>query len=316
MTATISKTDATLHAFIDGQLSAHGKQKVQEFLKNNIGKRKEVEANVQVNELVKKQFTVVSQRPLTPQIQKLLAGVGHENETPHAPQSAKPPPAPNFVDAPVDSANDINLDELDLQAIGDLPEAKSGKWHFVFHHSPDLHSHMVLISASIAFLFGLFIGYLYPSLRGPSTAERQAFIRNLATDAHQTYLSEKTHAVEVSSKDSTHLTNWLSAKLEIAVAPAILDKFEFELKGGRLLPSMGQNAAVYIYRKPDNSQVTLYIRNQSPLSGKRSSDCSQINDNLGVCQWQGENLAYYLVFNELVDHMMPLVSDAESQLQQ
>lgn len=320
MTATISKTDATLHAFIDGQLSAHGKQKVQEFLKNNnnIGKRKEIEANIQVNDLIRKQFTVVSQRPLTPEIQKLLAGVGLDNDTQQtsAATNTPAPAAPNFVDAPIDSANDINLDDLDLQVIGDLPETKSGKWHFVFHHSPDLHSHMVLISASIAFLFGLFLGYLYPSLRGPSASERQAMIRKLATDAHQTYLSEKTHAVEVSSKDSTHLTNWLSSKLEMAVAPAILEKFDYELKGGRLLPSMGQNAAVYIYRKPDNSQVTLYIRNQSPLSGKKSSDCDQVNDNLGVCQWQGENLAYYLVFNEQITKMMPLVVDAESQLQQ
>ena len=315
MTTAINKTDATLHAFVDGQLSAHGKQKVQEFLKNNQIKRKEIEANLQVSDIIRKQFTVVSQRPLSSNIQKLLAGVGHENEA----QTTKPveqPRAPSFVDAPNDSANDINLDDLDLQAISDVADGRSKKWQFIFHQSPDLHSHLVLIASSVTFLFGLFIGYLYPTLRGPDEAARQAMIVSLATDAHQTYLNEKAHAVEVGAKDSTHLTNWLSSKLEMAVAPAILGKFDFELKGGRLLPSMGQNAAVYIYRKPDNSQLTLYIRNQSPLSGKKDSECNQIKDDLGVCQWQGENLSYYAVFNDRINNMSPLIEDAVSQLQQ
>jgi len=325
MTTAINKTDATLHAYIDGQLSAHGKQKVQEFLKNNAIKRKEIETNLQVNEIIRQQFNVVSQRPLPVNIQKLLVGIGHTNEAANsakaafeAPQAASQtaPQKPVFVDNSDISANDINLDELDLQAISESADGKHGKWQFVFHHSPDLHSHLVLIAASITFLLGLFIGYLYPTLRGPNEAARQAMIKKLVTDAHQTYVNEKAHAVEVSAKDSTHLTNWLSSKLEMAVAPAILDKFDFELKGGRLLPSMGQNAAVYIYRKPDNSQLTLYIRNQSPLSGKKDSQCEQLNDGMGLCNWQGENLSYYMAFNETVDTIKPLVDDAVSQLQQ
>ena len=314
MTSAINKTDATLQAFIDGQLSAHGKQKVQEYLKNNVSKRKETEANFQVNEIIRKQFNLVSHRPLPSNIQKLLAGVSQANSA--SSPAPDQPQQPTFVDASDTSANDINLDDLDLQAISDIPEPKTGKWQFVFHQSPDLHSNLVLISASLTFLIGLFIGYLYPTLRGADQATRNAMIEQLAIDAHRTYINEKAHVVEVSSKDITHLTNWLSSKLEMAVAPAILDRFDFELKGGRLLPSMGQNAAVYIYRKPDNSQLTLYIRNQSPLTGKVETECEHANDGLSLCHWQGENLSYYIVINDAIDSASPIISDAASQLQQ
>jgi len=320
MTTAINKTDATLHAFIDGQLSAQGKQKVQEFLKNNLNKRKEIEANLQVNDLIRLQFTVVSQRPLPTHIQKLLVGVYHNESA--APVAAaaevaiEPQQKPATLNNSRNSANDINLDDLDLRAISQSTDNKTGKWQFVFHQTPDFHSQLILISASLTFLLGLFIGYLYPTLRGPNEAARQMMIKKLVVDAHQTYFNEKAHAVEVSAKDSTHLTNWLSSKLEIAVAPAILDKFDYELKGGRLLPSMGQNAAVYIYRKPDNSQLTLYIRNQSPPSGKTNSECEQFAENIGLCHWQGELLSYYAVFNGQTDSAQGMLDDAIAQLQQ
>lgn len=305
MTSAINKTDATLHAFIDGQLSAHGKKKVQEYLKGNPAKRKETEANAQINEIMRKQFSIVTQRPLSSDIQKLLAGV---STTEFESQEA-------INDAPLPE-NDINLDDLDLQAITNVEPPQPGKWQFVFQGGSDLHSHLTLIIAAVTFLLGLFIGYLYPTLIASGSSDNEAMIRRLVSDAHRTYINEKAHAVEVSAKDITHLTNWLSSKLELAVAPAILSKFDFDLVGGRLLPSLGQNAAVYLYRKPDNTQLTLYIRNQSPLSGTRGYSCDQISEQSVLCSWQGENLSYYLITEDKLEHLRPLVEDAVSQLNQ
>ena len=288
MAYEINKTDATLHAFLDGQLSPDGRKKVQDFVKANAAKRQEMEQNLQVNDYLRKQFSPLVKQQLPSSITKLLQG------------TARPQSAANAVPAATSSAAtnqsaetpgmEINLDEVDFGGVVEDEHHEEAKWRFVFHQTHDWHSHLLIITSAITFLLGLFIGYLYPTIMNSGNSNDQEILENMVVDTHVTFSREKQHIVEVAATEITHLTNWLSSKLELAVAPAILDKYGFHLAGGRLLPSNGENAAVYIYRKPDDSQLTLYIRNQTPLSGKKESACMEKTESIKLCNWESSGL--------------------------
>lgn len=83
-----------------------------------------------------------------------------------------------------------------------------------------------------------------------------------AVNAHNVYVAENRHAVEVGSDDSEHLSTWLSNRLDTRLGMPDLVPEGFTLLGGRLLPGAehaGGRAAQLMYESPAKERITIYV---------------------------------------------------------
>lgn len=81
-----------------------------------------------------------------------------------------------------------------------------------------------------------------------------------ASFAHAIYSTEVLHPVEVSASEEEHLIKWLSKRLHTDIKAPDLSKNNYQLIGGRLLPSTNRMAAQFMYQRSDGNRITLYIR--------------------------------------------------------
>ncbi|MCZ4282220.1 anti-sigma factor [Kiloniella laminariae] len=84
-----------------------------------------------------------------------------------------------------------------------------------------------------------------------------------ALEAHWVYTPEARHPVEVLANEEAHLAKWLSNRLEVPLTIPDLASAGFSLVGGRLLPSTNGPAAQFMYQNTDENRVTLYLSRQS-----------------------------------------------------
>lgn len=89
-----------------------------------------------------------------------------------------------------------------------------------------------------------------------------AFVRDAAI-AHVVYQPEKRHPVEVGADQQDHLVQWLSKRLGQPLKVPSLDDQGFHLVGGRLLPS-GEAKGVlaraqFMYEDAQGRRLTLYV---------------------------------------------------------
>ncbi|WP_127754069.1 anti-sigma factor [Devosia sp. 1566] len=83
-----------------------------------------------------------------------------------------------------------------------------------------------------------------------------------AVRAHDVFVAENRHAVEVAASEEDHLTSWLSNRLETPLAAPDLAAEGFTLVGGRLLPgtaAAGGRAAQLMYENAGRDRVTIYV---------------------------------------------------------
>lgn len=80
-----------------------------------------------------------------------------------------------------------------------------------------------------------------------------------AMDAHQTFVVEVAHPVEVEARQAEHLTGWISKRLGQDIAPPNFAAQGFQLMGGRILPGETGPAALFMYENTVGQRVTLYV---------------------------------------------------------
>ncbi|WP_127903101.1 anti-sigma factor family protein [Solirhodobacter olei] len=80
-----------------------------------------------------------------------------------------------------------------------------------------------------------------------------------AARAYRTYVVETLHPVEVPASDATHLTAWVSARLGHEIHAPDFTRAGFLLMGGRVLPSAGGPAALFMYQDSVGQRLALYI---------------------------------------------------------
>lgn len=85
-----------------------------------------------------------------------------------------------------------------------------------------------------------------------------------AIDAHDLFVIQKAHPVEVTAEQSEHLTNWLSNSLDRRLVMPDLSSAGYALVGGRLLPSGPVPAAQIMYQNAEGARVTLFITPHQP----------------------------------------------------
>jgi len=136
-------------------------------------------------------------------------------------------------------------------------------------------------------------------LRG--TAPGAVLVRNdvrAAVVAHNVFVPEKLHPVEVSAEAQDHLGTWLGNRLGAPVGIPDLSAQGLSLMGGRLLPgSDGQPAGQLMYETADGERVTLYMQGGY---GEETTFVFSRQQNVGAFAWRSPDLAYVLT-GELLD---------------
>jgi anti-sigma factor RsiW len=122
-----------------------------------------------------------------------------------------------------------------------------------------------------------------PSSSGSITAD--------ALEAHQLYVVEVRHPVEVPGNERDHMTAWLSKRLGYAQRIPDLQTLGLKLVGGRLLPGPTGAAAMYMYEGPSGERFTLYCaKTTTPESALRFRESA--GDRFAAMTWVSDKAAY------------------------
>nr|WP_306263894.1 anti-sigma factor [Pararhizobium sp. IMCC3301] len=117
----------------------------------------------------------------------------------------------------------------------------------------------IAAAIGIAVLAGTAGWQLKPTVQPPQTAALSSFAME-ARAAHDTFVVEVAHPVEVEAARGGHLATWLSNRLKRPIKLPDLRIARLELIGGRLLPSVESPAAQLMYQTPEGTRVTVYLR--------------------------------------------------------
>lgn len=121
-----------------------------------------------------------------------------------------------------------------------------------------------LAAAAVVILaLGGALGWAGHGIVSPAPTDEDLLIEG-AVAAHQLFVKEKRHAVEVAAGDESHLVTWLSDRLQRPITPPDLAADGFSLVGGRLLPSYYEEgesnaAAQLMYENAAAERITVYI---------------------------------------------------------
>ena len=116
------------------------------------------------------------------------------------------------------------------------------------------------IAAMVGMLaIGLTGGWFAAQLSNGATKGQSRSLADAAIAAHETYVVEVLHPVEVAASDAAHLTGWVSKRLGHQIAPPDFAAQGFRLMGGRVLPGGTGAAAMFLYENDLGRRVSLYV---------------------------------------------------------
>lgn len=120
-----------------------------------------------------------------------------------------------------------------------------------------------------------------PTTTGSITAD--------ALEAHELYVVEVRHPVEVPGNERDHMTQWLSKRLGYALQIPDLQSLGLKLVGGRLLPGPTGAAAFYMYEGPTGERFTIYCaKATTPETALRFKE----GNRAAAFYWVDDKVAY------------------------
>ncbi|MCR4268171.1 anti-sigma factor [Nitratireductor sp. ZSWI3] len=133
-----------------------------------------------------------------------------------------------------------------------------------------------------------------------------------AVAAHNLYVGEVIHPVEVAGTQEDHLAAWLSKRLDRAITIPDLRAAGFDLVGGRLLPDGRGPAAQFMYEDESGRRVTLYVKPtpESPDSAFRFISHGRV----AAVFWRDETISCSLVGELPRADLQRLATQAYEQL--
>jgi anti-sigma factor RsiW len=145
---------------------------------------------------------------------------------------------------------------------------------------------------------------------GESPAARQ--IASIALSAHEVYVGEVRHPVEVPVSDEAHLVAWLSNRMDTAIVPPDLSADGLTLLGGRVVPNEGQPAAMLMYEDASGERYTLLIvRNaETAVTSFRYADAG----DAGAFYWLAGSIGYAFSGPDDREKLLRLTRDIYDQL--
>jgi anti-sigma factor RsiW len=139
-----------------------------------------------------------------------------------------------------------------------------------------------------AFFVGGIVGWM---ARGASAAAPSRFdvFTTQALDAHQLYVVEVRHPVEVTGAEREHLVQWLSKRLDRELRVPDLESSGLKLVGGRLLPGPSGASAFFMYEGPSGERFTIYY---APTDSPATAMRYRAADRFAAVYWVEQGLAY------------------------
>ncbi|MEZ0171985.1 anti-sigma factor [Microvirga sp. TS319] len=128
--------------------------------------------------------------------------------------------------------------------------------------------------------------------RGPVTPQSsgQAAVADNAIAAYRLYVGERLHPVEVPGDQEAHLVQWLSRRVGKPLKAPDLNAQGYRLIGGRLLPSGGEAAALFMYENEGGNRLTLYAR--SSAQERETAFRFERQDGVSAFSWIDGGLSY------------------------
>jgi len=123
-----------------------------------------------------------------------------------------------------------------------------------------------------------------------------------AASAHQVYVVEVKHPVEVGAEEETHLVGWLSKRIGHTIEAPDLSAFGYRLVGGRLLPAAGKAAAQFMYERPDGQRITCYMAINE--DGRETAFRVHEHEGATALYWLEGSLGYVMVGEAGRDEMI------------
>ncbi|WP_095588302.1 anti-sigma factor family protein [Actibacterium ureilyticum] len=149
----------------------------------------------------------------------------------------------------------------------------------------------------------------HAALQPPPEATRLA---QAAISAHDTYVVEVVHPVEVASDQRDHMDTWMSNRMGTQMRPPDLAAAGFTLMGGRILPTAGDRpAGLYMYENADGQRITLYVSHQP--SGNSAFQFAGDGTTQSL-YWTDDGLGYALVGAMPRDRLKTVAKQAYDQL--
>lgn len=166
-------------------------------------------------------------------------------------------------------------------------------------------------AAAVVFTLGSGLGW---SLHGSNGAVPDVTGRLIASavQAHQLFVIQKVHPVEVAASDTPHLTAWLSNSLDRRLVMPDLKPAGLQLVGGRLLPSISGSAAQIMYETASGKRATLYITQRQP--GDQGTTSFENLGDVSALYWATPSITCTIVGNFSRTEMQTIANDVFSAL--
>jgi anti-sigma factor RsiW len=121
-------------------------------------------------------------------------------------------------------------------------------------------------------------------------AAKQIAVADNAIAAHRIYVGERLHPVEVPGDQEAHLVQWLSRRVGKPLVAPDLKAQGYHLIGGRLLPSDGEAAAMFMYENGGGIRLTLYAR--SSMGEGETAFRFETQNGISAFSWIDNGLSY------------------------
>jgi len=162
----------------------------------------------------------------------------------------------------------------------------------------------------VAFLAGGVVGWMAHGASASAPSRFETFTGQ-ALDAHQTYVVEVRHPVEVTGAERPHLVQWLSKRLDYELRVPDLETRGLRLVGGRLLPGPFGPAALFMYEGSTGERFTIYYaRTDSAPTALRY----RAAERFAAVYWVEHGLAYVVSGPKERERLLAVAQAAYDQI--
>ena len=127
---------------------------------------------------------------------------------------------------------------------------------------------------------------------GEAASPQERDLAAIGLSAHEVYIAEVRHPIEVTVAEEDHLVAWLSNRLDFSITPPDLSADGLSLLGGRVVPQDGQPAAMLMYEDDAGVRYTLLIAHSS--EDRSTSFRYASAADAGAYYWMDDSVGYVL----------------------
>jgi anti-sigma factor RsiW len=160
-------------------------------------------------------------------------------------------------------------------------------------HPPALFRLTGIAAALVGLVLGGTLGAaggIWWGSRSSSQPGARMAVADSAIAAHRIYVGERLHPVEVPGEQEAHLVQWLSRRVGKPLKAPDLNTQGYRLIGGRLLPSGGAAAALFMYENGGGNRLTLFAR--ASTEEKETAFRFEAQDEISAFSWIGNGVSY------------------------